>query len=146
MPSFDRSRNRSREEKKICELGGRNPLCTERAAWARRAGRTPPKRKIRFYLSSGAAVSPRPLSPNLAHSSRGPGGSVRSCGGRPRAVGTIRRGGRTHDEDLGPDTCATPLTPIIIYHWHHHHHHYHHYRCGPGDTVVEASRGVILSA
>jgi hypothetical protein len=139
------------------ELGGRNPLRTERAALTRHTGRAPPKRKIRFYLSSGAAVCPVSC-PQIWRAHHGvlvaPCSHTigKDCGGTPRAVGTMRRVGVHMTRTWVPPHIqhhhqppALPLSLITC-----HHHHCHHHKCGLSLTTpkpaVETSHDVILSA
>ena len=75
---YNRSRNKKPDKKKgrkMRGLGVRSPLRTEGAAWARAPGQCHRDRNVRNQIVS--ALFCHPITPNLAHLSRGPGHCTR---------------------------------------------------------------------
>lgn len=145
---------RSREEKKERGLGGRNLLRSERAAWAGTPGERHRNVRSDSIWQGVPTVVSRPLSPESARISRGPGSSCALChavcGGTTHAVGS-KGCGTLRASGPPPLHCAAPLNPpalppittvttisttttIVTCPWRR------------PELVVETSPGVILSA
>jgi hypothetical protein len=142
----------SREERKNkkARTGRPEPAAYGKSRLGRRTGSAPRKRKIRFHLSRPSHLPPVPRSPDLAHVSRGPGGS---CAPPPKA-----RCGGTPVLSVHVHTASTlcTLRGIVRYHLHHplpaitttksQHNHHDDRDMSLATTPQARSPGVILSA